>query len=83
MVTKKIEKTDKYADYRYEIVTPEELSEAKWMVEQGFYKDVQDYIDSCTRMEIRIMKRQDAEKKKRSAARKRKRLESVKNDKAA
>jgi hypothetical protein len=33
------------------------------MIEQGFYKDVQDYIDSCTRMEIRIMKRQDADKK--------------------
>ncbi len=65
MVTKKIEKKDKYADYRYKIVTPEELREAKWLIEQGDYKDMDDYIDRITRIEIRVMKRADAEKKKK------------------
>ena len=59
--------TDKYADYRYEIQSETELNEAKWMIGQKIYKDMKDYIDSCTNMEIRRMKRQEAEKNKRSA----------------
>ena len=40
MATKR---TDKYADYRYEIVTPEELREAKWLIEvEGDYKNMED-----------------------------------------
>ncbi len=51
---------DKYAGYRYKIVTPEERREAKWLIEQGDFKDMEDYIDCMTRIEKRIMKRQDA-----------------------
>jgi len=76
MATKEI---DKYADYRYKIVTPEELREAKWLIEQGLYKDMDDYIQRVTHVEIKIMKRQEAEKKKRAAARKKKRAERVRN----
>jgi len=79
MVTKKIEKIDKYASYRYKIIFPEELREAKWLIEQGDFKDMDDYIDVMTRMEIRIMKREDAEKKKKVTKRK----IVVKKDKAA
>ncbi len=61
MATKRI---DKYADFRYEIIFPEELREAKWLIEQGLFKDMGDYIDSMTRIHKRMMKREDAEKKK-------------------
>jgi len=76
MATKKIEQTDKYAGYGYEIVTPEELREAQWLIEQGDYKDMEDYINRITRMEISIMKDADAKKmktsqKKRLAAKRR------------
>ncbi len=80
MATKKI---DKYANYRYEIITPEELREAKWLIGEGDFKDMEDYISAMTRMEIKIMKRQDAEKKKRADARKKRRIEAVKKSKAA
>ncbi len=60
---------DKYANYRYEIVTPEELREAEWLISQVDYKDMQDYLDRVTRVEISIMK--DADAKKIKAARKR------------
>ncbi len=84
MATKKIEKTDKYANYRYEIVTPEEFREAKWLIEEEHdFKDMDDYIDAMTRMEIKIMKRTDAERKKRADARKKRRIETVKKNKAA
>ncbi len=64
MVTKEMEKADKYANYRYQIVTPEELREAQWLIEQGDYKDMEDYITRITRVEISIMKDADAKKKK-------------------
>ncbi len=83
MVTRKIEKTDKYADFRYKIVTPEELREAKWLIEEGDFKDMEDYIDAMTRMEIKIMKLADAEKKKRADVRKKRRIEAVNRNKAA
>ncbi len=67
-INSKIDK-DKYANYRYEIVTPEELREAEWLISQGDYKDMQDYLDRVTRVEISIMK--DADAKKIKAARKR------------
>ena len=80
MATKR---TDKYADYRYKIVTPEELREAKWLIEvEGDYKDIDDYIDSMTRIHKRIMRREDAENKKLTAA-KRKKLVTSKREKAA
>jgi hypothetical protein len=84
MVTRKIEqKADKYASYRYEIVTSEELREAKWMIAQGDYADMDDYIDQFTKSEIRRMKQEDIEKKKRTDARKKKSIETVKKNKAA
>jgi hypothetical protein len=61
-------KQNKYAGYRYKITTPEELREAKWLIEQGDFKDMDDYIDSLTRAEIRYMKSLDAAKKVRKAA---------------
>ncbi len=83
MAIKKIKKVDKYADYRYEIVTPEELREAKWMIEQGDYKDLDDYIERFTRSEIRRMKSEDAEKKKRADAKRMRHLDTIKKNKAA
>ena len=41
MDIKKIRKTDKYANYRYEIVTPEELREAKWLIKEGLFKNME------------------------------------------
>ena len=84
MAIKKVEKTDKYADYRYEIVTPEELREAKWLIEvEHDFKDMEDYINAMTRMEIIMMKRADAEKKKRADTRKKRRIDAMKKNKAA
>ena len=78
MDIKKNKKADKYADYRYEIVTPEELREAKYLISLGLFDDMADYIECTTRAEIRIMKREDAKKKKRNEARKKKRVEARK-----
>jgi hypothetical protein len=84
MATRKIETIDKYAGYRYKIVTPEELREAKWLIEvEHDFKDMDAYLDAMTKMEIKVMKHEDAEKKKRAAARKKRRLETVKKNKAA
>ncbi len=80
MATKKNDETDKYADFRYEIVTPEELRESKWLIEQGIFKDMEDYITFVTRMEINIMKRADAKKKK---ALEKRRLAAARRRKAA
>lgn len=79
MATKR---TDKYADYRYKIVTPEELREAKWLIKEGDFKDMDDYIERMTRIEKRIMKREDAEKKKRTLEKRRK-IVANKRSKAA
>ena len=73
---------DKYADFRYEIIFPEELREAKWLIEQGDFKDLDDYIERLTRVHKRIKKRKDAEKRKLALA-KRKKLVSTKREKAA
>ena len=76
-------KTDKYANCRYKIESETELAEAKWQIEQGDYKDLDDYIDCYTRSEKRRFKREEAEQKKRIEARKNKRIESVQRNKAA
>ena len=65
-----IKKTDKYANYRYKIESATELREAKWQIEIGDYKDLDDYINCYTRSEKRRMKREDAEQLKRIEARK-------------
>ena len=79
MATKR---TDKYADYIYKIVTPEELREAKWLIKEEDFKDMDDYIERMTRIEKRIMKREDAEKNKRILE-KRKEIVTNKRSKAA
>ena len=80
MATKKI---DKYANYRYKIQSETELEEAKWQIEQGDYKDLDDYINCYTRSEKRRMKREDAEKTKHIVAGGKRRLETAKKSKAA
>ena len=67
MATKKI---DKYTDYRYKIVTPEELREAKWLIAQGFFEDMDDYIERVTRFEKKRLKEEEAEKAKFAKRRK-------------
>lgn len=62
MATKKV---DKYADYRYEIVNPDEMREALWLIEQGDFKDLDDYIEKFTVSEKRRMKREDAEREQK------------------
>lgn len=76
MATKKV---DKYADYRYEIVNPDEMREALWLIEQGDFKDLDDYIEKITAAEKRRMKREDAERAKKLKLRK----SVAKNKKAA
>ena len=77
------QKIDKYTDYRYEIQSETELEEAKWLVAEGDFKDLDDYINCLTRAEVRRMKGEDAGKKKRISAIKQKRLETMKKNKAA
>ena len=66
MATKK---TDKYADFKY-VLTPTERSEAKWLIEQGDFKDLDDFIESSRRAEIRMMKRADAAKRRKAVRKK-------------
>lgn len=61
-------KKNKLATYRYKITTPEDLREAKWLIKQGGFKDMDDYIDSLTRAEIRYMKSMEPAKKNKKAA---------------
>ncbi len=64
MATKK----NKYTDYKYVITTPEELREAKWLIEvEKDFKDMNEYIDTLTKAEIRRMKYEDSLKKKKAA----------------
>ncbi len=83
MAIKKIEKTDKYANYRYQIQSETELDEAKWLISEGDFKDLEEYINCLTIAEIRRMKRQDAEKQKRAIARKNRKIDQVKKSNAA
>ena len=54
--------------YRYKITTPEELREAKWLIEQGDFKDMDDYIDSLTRAELRYKKTFETSGKRKKVA---------------
>jgi len=54
-----IQRTDKYTDYRYKIQSETELEEAKWLIAQGDFKDLDDYINYLTPAEIRWMKEQE------------------------
>lgn len=55
-------KKGKYDDYKYEITSPEELREAKWLIAQGDFKDLEDYIERSRLADIRMMKRLDKER---------------------
>jgi len=81
MAIKKTDKEDKYANFVYEI-TQTELDEAKWLVEQGDFKDLDDFFESSRQAEINMMKRADAEKERKAKLRK-KRREEAKKKKAA
>jgi hypothetical protein len=70
-------------DYTYKIESETELQEAKWLIQQGFYKDMDDYISRITRMEIRIMKRKATERKKATNPTKKRIIGAVKKNKAA
>jgi len=83
MATRKTEKADKYAGYRYELDSQTELEEAKWLVSIGAFKSVEDFIDSNTRAHINWMKEQDAEKARKAKLRKQKRAAKNSNRKAA
>ncbi len=78
-----IQKKDKYTDYRYKIETPEELREAKWLIEQGDFDDMADYIEHTTRAEIRRMKREDLGKTRKTKITSLKLTEVKKKQKAA
>ena len=65
-----IQKIDKYANYRYVLDSPRELEEVKWLVEVGAYKSIEDFIEDNTRAEIRRMKREDREKARKLATKK-------------
>ncbi len=82
MAIKKIEKIDKYADFKYEI-SPAELEEAKWLIEQGDFKDLDDFISFSRKMEIKIMEFEAAEKERKAKIRKARRLANKDKNKAA
>jgi len=73
-------KIDKYADYRYKIESETELQEAKWLIEIGMFKDMDQYISQLTRAAVRRMKEADKEMMKRAA---RKKTRSAAHKKAA
>jgi len=77
MDTRKIEK---YADYRYKIETETELEEAKWLIEIGMFKDMEQYINQLTRAAVRRMKAADKEKVKHTE---RKKTRAIAGKKAA
>ena len=78
-----MKQNDKYEDYIYKITSPEELREAKWLIAQGDFKDMNDYIESSRLADIRIMKRADAEKKRKAKLRSLKSTETIKRQRAA
>lgn len=71
---------DKYADFKYEI-TQAELEEAMWLVEQGDFRDLDHFIECSRNAEINLMKKADAERVRKAALRKKKRIE-LKNKKS-
>ncbi len=77
-----IRKNDKYADFKY-VLSSTELKEAKWLIEQGDFKDLDDFIESSRNAEIRMMKREDAEKKRKANLTKLKPTEPKKKQRAA
>ena len=72
-----------YADYHYEIQSETELTEAKWQIEQGDYKDLDDYIACYTRSEKRRLRRAELDKVKVAEAGNKRHIDTIKKSKAA
>jgi len=79
--TKKFEIPAKYADFKYEI-SPTELEEAKWLIGQGDFRDLDHFIECARRAQISIWMDADAEKERKAKLRE-KRREEAKKKKAA
>jgi len=45
--------TKKAIKNRYEITTAKEMREAKWLIEQGFFSDMVDYLERSAEMELK------------------------------
>ena len=77
-----IKKTDKYADFEYKL-SKTELEEAKWLIQEGDFKDLDEFIASSRQAEINIMKREEAAKTRKATIRKNKLAEGGKKKEAA
>ena len=85
MATKRLSESnvpDKYADFVYEI-SQTEYEEALWLIEQGDFKDLEDFIESSRRAQISIWMDAEAEREREAKLRAKKREESKKRNKAA
>ena len=85
MATKRLSESnvpDKYADFVYEI-SQTEYEEALWLIEQGDFKDLEDFIESSRRAQISIWMDAEAERERKAKLRAKKREESKKRNKAA
>ena len=76
-----IKKTDKYADFKYQL-SDTEKEEALWLIEQGDFKDLEEFTEFARRGEIGYLTHLEAEKKKTARLNK-KLTELKKTDKAA
>ena len=81
MDMRKFKIPEKYADYQYK-TTPTELEEARWLVEQGDFKSIEEFLDFMRKCEISILIDEEAEKERKAKLRK-KRREEAKKKKAA
>ena len=66
MATKRLSESnvpDKYADFVYEI-SQTEYEEALWLIEQGDFKDLEDFIESSRRAQISIWMDAEAERER-------------------
>jgi len=79
---KKFKIPEKYADYEYKI-SQTELEEALWLIEQGDFKNLEDFIESSRRAQISIWMDADAERERKAILRRKKRIQAKKLSKAA
>jgi hypothetical protein len=82
MVTKRNDKEGKYADFVY-VLSDTERDEALWLIKQGDFKDLNDFIESSRRAQINIWLRADAEKERKAQLRKARRVATKDKNKAA
>jgi hypothetical protein len=60
-----ISRKEGQGDFEY-ILTPTELKEAQWLIAQGDFRDMNDFIESSRKAEIRMKKRAEAKTKSKS-----------------